>query len=116
MGIVPPTSDQVLVGDMERTRLKDIKMLFFAGVNEGKIPKETQAGKLLSDMNREEMQEALEKRGLSLAPTAKEALYTEKFYLYLNLTKPSERVYILSYSRLSSAAGQPCPRLFLSLR
>ena len=42
---------QVLVGDMERTRLKDIKMLFFAGVNEGKIPKETQAGKLLSDMN-----------------------------------------------------------------
>ena len=47
VGIVPPTSDQVLVGDMEPTRLKDIKMLFFAGVNEGKIPKETQAGKLL---------------------------------------------------------------------
>lgn len=71
VGIVPPTSDQVLVGDMERTRLKDIKILFFAGVNEGKIPKETQAGKLLSDLNREEMRESLERRGLSLAPHGK---------------------------------------------
>lgn len=113
VGIVPPTSDQVLVGDMERTRLKDIKMLFFAGVNEGKIPKETQAGTLLSDMNREEMQEALEKRGLSLAPTAKEALYTQKFYLYLNLTKPSERVY-LSYSRLSSSGEALSPSFLIS--
>ena len=28
VGIIPPTSDQVLVGDMERTRLKDIKIVF----------------------------------------------------------------------------------------
>ena len=45
VGIVPPTSDQVLVGDMERTRLKDIS-LCFAGVTKGNLP-ETQAGKLL---------------------------------------------------------------------
>ena len=48
---------------MERTRLKDIKMLFFAGVNEGKIPKETQAGKLLSDINREGNAGSIKKRG-----------------------------------------------------
>lgn len=113
VGIVPPTSDQVLVGDMERTRLKDIKILFFAGVNEGKIPKETQAGKLLSDLNREEMRESLERRGLSLAPTAKESLYTQKFYLYLNLTKPSEQVY-LSYSRLSSSGEALSPSFLIS--
>ena len=99
VGIIPPTSDQVLVGDMERTRLKDIKIVFFVGVNEGKIPKEQQAGKLLSDLNREELKGSLKERGLSLAPTAKENLYTQKFYLYLNLTKPSEKIY-LSYSQI----------------
>ena len=111
VGIIPPTSDQVLVGDMERTRLKDIKIVFFVGVNEGKIPKEQQAGKLLSDLNREELKGSLKERGLSLAPTAKENLYTQKFYLYLNLTKPSERIY-LSYSRLSSS-GEPLSPSFL---
>lgn len=113
VGVVPPTSDQVLVGDMERTRLKDIKVLFFVGVNEGKIPKEQQAGKILSDLNRDELKGPLEERGLSLAPTAKEALYTQKFYLYLNLTKPSEKVY-LSYSRLSGSGEVLSPSFLIA--
>ena len=98
---------------MERTRLKDIKIVFFVGVNEGKIPKEQQAGKLLSDLNREELKGSLKERGLSLAPTAKENLYTQKFYLYLNLTKPSERIY-LSYSRLSSSGDAMSPSFLVA--
>lgn len=113
VGIIPPTSDQVLVGDMERTRLKEIKVLFFVGVNEGKIPKEQQAGKLLSDLNREELKSPLENLGLSLAPTAKEALYTQKFYLYLNLTKPSEKVF-LSYSRMDGSGQAMSPSFLIS--
>lgn len=113
VGVVPPAYDQVLVGDMERTRLKDIKILFFVGVNEGKIPKEQQAGKLLSDLNREELKGSLKEKGLSLAPTAKENLYTQKFYLYLNLTKPSQRVY-LSYSRLSSSGEAMSPSFLIA--
>ena len=56
--------------------------------------------------------ESLERR-LSLAPTAKESLYTQKFYLYLNLTKPSEQVY-LSYSRLSSSGEALSPSFLIS--
>lgn len=108
VGVVPPAADQVLVGDMERTRLKDIKVLFFVGVNEGKIPKEQQDGKILSDMNREELRGYMENRGLSLAPTSKEELYTQKFYLYLSLTKPEQKLY-LSFSRLSGSGEALSP-------
>ena len=34
-----------------------------------------------------------------MAPTKRQAAYTEQFYLYLNLTKPKERLYI-SYSKI----------------
>ena len=100
VGIIPPTADQVLVGDMERTRLKDIRILFFAGVNDHVIPKRSGNGGLLSESDRE----FLEEKEVELAPTARASMYIQKFYLYLNLTKPSEKLY-LSYAK-TSGQGQ----------
>ncbi|MGN0398770.1 MAG: helicase-exonuclease AddAB subunit AddB [Blautia sp.] len=107
VGIIPPSEDQVLVGDMERTRLRDIQVLFFAGVNEGKIPKEEKGGKILTDLNREDLKNSQ----VALAPTARENLYMQKFYLYLTLTRPSRQLY-LSYSR-QNAQGEPAIPSFL---
>ena len=100
VGIIPPTADQVLIGEMERTRLKDIKVLFFAGVNDGIIPKHGGKAGLLSESDRE----FLDSRQVALAPTARESMYIQRFYLYLNLTKPSRCLY-LSYAQ-SNAQGQ----------
>ncbi|MCI8375871.1 MAG: helicase-exonuclease AddAB subunit AddB [Lachnospiraceae bacterium] len=88
VGVIPPGVDQVVAGDMERTRLKDVKVLFFLGVNEGSVPKNTGRTGLLSDMEREQ----LKARGMELAPTAREQSYIQRFYLYLNLTKPSKKL------------------------
>lgn len=52
VGLIPAGTDQVVVGDMERSRLKDIRVLFFTGVNEGNVPKEKSRGGLLSEMDR----------------------------------------------------------------
>ena len=92
VGIIPPGSDRVMVGDMERTRLKDVKVLFLLGMNEGNIPKNITGGGILSQMERE----FLESNNASLAPTAREQVYLQKFYLYYVLTKASEQL-CLSY-------------------
>lgn len=92
VGIIPSGSDRVVIGDMERTRLKDVKVIFLLGMNEGNIPKSITGGGILSQMERE----FLEQHHASLAPTAKEQVYLQKFYIYYVLTKASERVY-LSY-------------------
>ena len=86
--MIPPTMDCVLVGDIERTRLKDIKVLFFLGLNDGWVPKKEEKTSILSDMDRETLSEL----GMELAPTARENSYIQKLYLYLNLTKPSAKL------------------------
>ena len=100
VGIIPPTADQVLIGDNERSRLKDIRVLFFAGVNDGLIPRHDAGGGILSEYDREE----LERADAKLSPTARETMYQQKFHLYRNLTKPSERLY-LSFAK-AGASGR----------
>jgi len=95
VGLIPPGLDQVVVGDIERTRLKDIKALFFVGVNDGIIPKNNVGGGILSDMERQ----MLADKNFEMAPTKRQAAYTEQFYLYLNMTKPQEKLYV-TYSKL----------------
>ncbi len=90
VGIIPPGYDRVVFGDIERTRLSDIKVLFFAGVNDGLIPKAAEHGGIISQADRE----CFAAHGMELAPTDRERSFIQKFYLYLNLTKPSEKLYI----------------------
>lgn len=96
VGLIPPGLDQVVVGDIERTRLKDIKALFFIGVNDGIIPKSNTGGGILSDLEREMLAE----NEIEMAPTKRQAAYTEQFYLYLNMTKPQEKLYV-TFSKVS---------------
>ncbi len=96
VGLIPPGLDQVVIGDIERTRLKDIKALFFVGVNDGIIPKSNTGGGILSDLEREMLAE----HEIEMAPTKRQAAYTEQFYLYLNMTKPQEKLYV-TFSKVS---------------
>lgn len=97
VGFIPPTSHQVVVGDVRRTRLKDVKVLFFLGVNDDCIPKSKGAPGILSETERRKLAEA----GIQLSDDAEKESYTEQFYLYLALTKASDKV-ILTYSAMSA--------------
>ncbi len=104
VGTIPQNVDRVLVGDMERSRLKQVKVLFFMGVNDGNIPRNASKGGIISDMDRMFLKDS----GKELAPGPREQMYIQRFYLYLNLTKPSHRLY-LSYSRLDNAGASLRP-------
>ncbi len=93
VGSIPGSVDRVVIGDIERTRLNRVKALFLVGVNDGNIPKAGDKGGLLSSMEKE----TLLKRGYELSPTPREEMYTQRLYLYMNLLKPSHRLF-LSYS------------------
>lgn len=94
LGVIPPTLDMVMVGDIERTRLDKIKVLFVLGVNEGVIPRTNTNKGLLSEYERE----ILFSEELELAPTCRQKAYMQNFYLYLLLSKPCERLFF-TYNR-----------------
>ena len=119
VGVIPPGIDQVVVGDMQRTRLKDIKALIFVGANDTFLPGALIRSGLLSERDRDKFAAGQ----VHLSPGGKEKAYEQKFYLYMNLTKPSEKLDIY-YSKVSSAGKsirpsyliQEIQRLFVKVK
>ena len=101
VGLIPPSSDCVVVGDIERTRLDDIKILFFLGTNEGIIPKKNDNRGVLSEADRDK----LESMNVVLSADVRRKAFVQRFYLYLILTKPSDRLYISYSNKGTDGAG-----------
>lgn len=110
IGVIPSVIDSVTIGDIERTRLGDIKALFFVGVNEGIIPKNESGAGILSEFDRERLKNI----NIKLAPTKKENAYIQKFYLYLNMTKPRQNLYI-SYSKFDFEGKSSGPSYLINV-
>ncbi|HHV12025.1 MAG TPA: helicase-exonuclease AddAB subunit AddB [Clostridiales bacterium] len=109
VGLIPPGVDEVVVGDTQRTRLKDIRALFFIGVNEGIVPKAIGSGGILSDIERE----LLINNDIELAPTKRQQAFTDQFYIYLNMTKPKEKLYI-TYHKVNEEGKSVNPSFIIN--
>lgn len=90
MGLVPPAIDQVVIADLERSRLPHIKALFVIGINDGVLPSVTEDLGLFSDEERV----AMNNIGLELAPDGRRRAFEEQFLIYSGLTKPEEYLYM----------------------
>ncbi len=110
VGTIPQNVDRIMVGDMERSRLKQVKALFFLGVNDGNIPKNASKGGILSDMDREFLRDAQ----VELAPTPRQQMFIQRLYLYLNMTKPSDYLY-LSYAKTDSQGKSMRPAYLIDM-
>lgn len=109
VGTIPQNVDRIVVGDMERTRLQEIKVLFFLGVNDGNIPKSGSKGGIISDTDRE----FLARGQWEMAPSPRQQMYIQRLYLYMNMTKPSQRLY-LSYTRVNGEGKAARPAYLIA--
>ena len=107
---LPQNVDRVLIGDIGRSRLDNVKVLFFAGVNDGNIPAATSGKGIISDLDRE----FLSDKGIELAPTPRQQMYTQRQYLYMNICKPSDALF-LSYCRVKSDGKSTRPSYLIPL-
>ncbi|MGM8214710.1 helicase-exonuclease AddAB subunit AddB [Bacillaceae bacterium W0354] len=97
---VPPTIDHVIIGDVERSRISNVKVAFIVGANEGIYPLKPPADGMVTDEERL----TLERYGVTLADRADRVLLDDRFYMYLAFTLPEEKLWI-SYP-LSNEEGK----------
>ncbi len=93
IGVIPPTLDQIVLGDLTRTRISDVDVVFILGCNDGVLPASKPASGLLSDREKEKLMD----HEVILAPTAKENGFRERFYIYSALMKP-KKMLVLTYA------------------
>lgn len=104
VAVIPPGYDCVTIGDIERTRLSDIKVMFFIGVNDGIVPRAATQGGIISQYERQ----TLKALDMELAPDEREQAFIQRYYLYMNMTKPKQKLYI-TYSRLDGEGKSAQP-------
>lgn len=110
LGMIPDRVDRVFIGDLKRTRLSDIKVLFVCGANDGSLPALKDGGGLINDREKRE----LKSLGFNLSDTVREDLYTGRFYLYQVLTKPSNKLFI-SFTNMDFEGKSNRPSILINM-
>ncbi len=104
LGLIPPGKDACLVGDIQRTRLSDIKILLFIGVNEGIVPAAIKDGGIINDREKE----LLSTLDVELSPTSRQMGYFEQYYIYAALCRASHKI-IITYAQNANGGKQARP-------
>lgn len=90
LGIIPTTVDQVLVGNIQRSKSHDIKALFVLGVNDGIIPStKSQEGILSTDES-----DYLANRGMEISKSREMQVAEENFLIYNALAKCRQKLFL----------------------
>jgi len=91
-GEIPESLDQVIIGDVERSRNHKVHTLFILGLNDGVFPNTNFAEGFLNDKDRSYLKE----NGIELAKGTLENIYEDRFNIYKAFTTAENDIY-LSY-------------------
>lgn len=97
LGKIPGTQDQVIIGDIDRSRSHKVKAIFIIGLNDGMFPSVHKNEGFFNDNDRQ----FLKDNGVELARNTVESLYEDNFNIYKAFTTAEEKLF-LSYASSDS--------------
>jgi ATP-dependent helicase/nuclease subunit B len=100
LALTPPCVDQVLVGQVDRTRTTSLDTVFLLGLSEGQFPRIAREDSVLSDSERR----SLRSRNLDIDPESERRQLDENLLGYIAFTRASRRLII---SRPASEENKP---------
>lgn len=109
LGKIPGTADQVILGDVDRSRSHKVKVIFIIGLNDGVFPSVNKDEGFLNDLDREK----LKKDGIELAKGTIDKLYEDNFNIYKSFTTAEEQLY-LSYCSSDSDGKSLRPSMLVN--
>ncbi|MCL2841049.1 MAG: PD-(D/E)XK nuclease family protein [Defluviitaleaceae bacterium] len=108
LGRIPPTVDQVILGDIGRSRYPEIKAMLVLGANDGILPPTPTGTGLFTDFERK----VLRNTALELAPENQRRLSEHYYNLYCALAQPKEKlIFIYAEAEPSGKPLRPSPVL-----
>jgi len=109
LGKIPGTQDQVILGDVDRSRSHKVDVVFIIGLNDGSFPSNNKDEGFFSDNDRE----VLKEDGIEIAKTTLEQLYDDKFNIYKAFTTAEKQLY-LSYSSSDKDGKSQRPSILIT--
>ena len=109
VGFIPTSLDHVFVGNITRSKMDNIKVLFVLGANDGTFPEAISTGDLINDGDKL----SLANEGVELSADSKTRAFFERFFMYMAFTTPSDMLFV-SFSRADSSSATLRPSFVLS--
>ena len=109
LGKIPGTQDQVIIGDVDRSRSHKVKAIFIIGLNDGMFPTVHRNEGFFNDDDRR----FLKDNGVELARSTIESLYEDNFNIYKAFTTAEEKIY-LSYLSSDSEGKTLRPSILIN--
>ena len=88
LAIAPPRADEVIVGDVERTRVLGCRATVVVGLSDGTFPRPAVEQSVLGDDERR----LLRDRGVDVEPDGRSVQLAERFLAYRAFTTPAEKL------------------------
>lgn len=108
ISIVPPTQDEIIIGDFSRTKITNKKVIICMGINEGNIPKYEDNEEFITD----DEKVYLMARGFELNPTSIPNMANNMFDVYTVFCNPSDKLY-LTYSTTNFEGNEKKPSVVI---
>lgn len=109
VGQIPQFMDQVIIGNIDRTRTHKIKAMFIIGANDGSFPSVNKNEGYFNDKDRD----LLKENNLEIAKNTLENLYEDQFNIYKAFTTAEEKIYI-SYDSTNKDGASLRPSILIN--